>query len=491
MPAYLSASVLLSLALLLGRLTGLLRELRLAALFGVSPTADLAILLLTLPDLLLNLLLAGGIGAALVPRLSALAPEPAAALLRQASLGVLALFGLAGALLLAWPQAFFSLLAPGMAAPFAGAGWALAAVALAMPLTGAAGISAAYLNASQRFMVAGCGTLLFNLAVLLALMWSVPPAWQVPLLAAGILGGAALRWGTQLAVLPRSVWRARADRVLLDQSLMRAFGMASAGSVVLLLAPLVVRSLASTIGPGAIASFNYAQKLVELPSTILITAIGTVALTKLSRLHAAGHGPRATRETVRDAQYALLVALSVLVPGWWFSEAVVGVIFGRGQMDGAALARIAELTRVSLLGLPLLAVSTMATAQLNASHRVGAVLKATLVALLCLPLLVLPGLLAKSEPWLMLAVVGFQAIAALLLARAAGLAWFGRGALLDPASWPYAGAALAAALAAVAADLLRPGSNVWCRLALAGAGFGVAMAFPVRRFLKLSAQSLD
>lgn len=484
MSRLLSASAVLSVALLLGRLTGLLRELELAALFGVSRSADLAVLLLTLPDLLVNLLLAGGISAAMVPRLNTMAPAQAALLWRQATLAIVLLFGAAGALLLAWPQAFFTLMAPGIEQPFSAGDTALLGVALALPLTGAAGLSAAFLNANGRFLAAGCGTLFFNLAVLLALLAGRHAAAPLTVLAWGIAGGAALRWFLQLAVVPRLAWIGRSPGLLIDAPLLRAFSLASAASVLLLLAPILVRSTASTIGAGAIASFNYAQKLVELPLTILITAIGTVALTRLSRLHAADKLAEARAAVVRDTQYALLVSLIVLVPGVWFSDAVVAVIFGRGQMDGAALARISELTRIAFLGLPFIAVSTLATAQLNAFHRSGLVLKATGLALLCLPLLVLPGLWANSEQWLMLAVVGFQAVAALLLARAADLRLFGPGAVLAAANWPYFLSALAITLTAVGLDALLRARHPWLQLALAGAGFALAMALPIRAFLK-------
>ena len=59
-PWLLGSSTILSLAILAGRLTGLVRELQLAATFGVSTDADIAVLCLTLPDLLVNLLLLEG-----------------------------------------------------------------------------------------------------------------------------------------------------------------------------------------------------------------------------------------------------------------------------------------------------------------------------------------------------------------------------------------------------------------------------------------------
>lgn len=53
------AGAILGMTLLVGRFSGLLREVQLAAVFGVSSQADAAVILLTLPDLLVNLLLSG------------------------------------------------------------------------------------------------------------------------------------------------------------------------------------------------------------------------------------------------------------------------------------------------------------------------------------------------------------------------------------------------------------------------------------------------
>ena len=55
-----SAAVVAAL-LLVGRATGFAREWVLSARGGASGSTDLAIVLLTLPDLLVNLLLAGGL----------------------------------------------------------------------------------------------------------------------------------------------------------------------------------------------------------------------------------------------------------------------------------------------------------------------------------------------------------------------------------------------------------------------------------------------
>lgn len=478
----LSASVALSLALLAGRLTGLLRELELAALFGISSQADAAVLLLAIPDLLVNLLLSGGLSAALVPHFNTLARPQAVALFRQASIIVALFFGAAGALLVAWPQGLFYLIAPGMRWQILGGTAGLLAVAMAIPLTGMAGVAGAYLNASQRFFVTGCGTLIFNTVVLVALLCARGHADPLLLLACGIAGGAAFRWGAQLLALDRSVWRAAPPAPPIDRALVCAFGSAALAAALMLLAPILVRAMASTIGPGAIASFNYAQKLMELPVAILITSISTVALSRLSVLHANKMAAAAATAVSRDTQYALLLAVAVTLLGVWFSDSVVHVLFSRGKMDAVALGQVSALTRVALLSVPLIAISSMAVADLNASKKTHLVLKITFFCVLTLPLLAWPGLANSSALGLMAAVVAFQAVVAIALGRASTLRLLGENGLF--ACWPYLIAVAIIAALVVVADLVLHPSLHWLRLLFPLCGLAAVVLLPVRHFLR-------
>lgn len=478
----LSASMALSLALLAGRLTGLLRELGLASVFGVTLDADLAVLLLSLPDLLVNLLISGGISAALVPRFSALQPDQALVLFRQASAIVLVIFSLAGLVLLIWPGSIFFLLAPGIDISQLDSS-ALSAVALALPFTGVAGVAGAYLNAQQRFLVVGCGTLLFNVVVLVALLGARHLGDPLPLLGFGIVAGAMVRLAGQVVLLPRRVLTVRVHTPVIDKGLLLAFAMATMATSLTLLAPILVRAMASTLGTGAIASFNYAQKLIELPITIFITSICTVALSQLSAMYHKGERAMVAAAALRDARYAMLVGATILVFGLWFSDAVVDAIFGHGKMNEADLGRISRLTVIAMLGVPCIALSSIATTCLQATGRIKVVFTVNLCALLSLPILALPGLYLDSEAALMLAVVAFHAGSAVWLAYRANLPLIGAHGVLGVLVTPHFVKVGVLAACCIVVDAGFDPHNQWLRLALAAIGFICAIALPVRRFL--------
>ena len=61
--------------ILLGRIAGFVRESFIVAHFGASEQADYAVLILTIPDLLINMLVGGAMGAALIPEFKRLTPK--------------------------------------------------------------------------------------------------------------------------------------------------------------------------------------------------------------------------------------------------------------------------------------------------------------------------------------------------------------------------------------------------------------------------------
>lgn len=465
----------LAVALLLGRLSGLLRELLLASRFGVSRQADVAVVLLTLPDLLVNLLISGGLSAALVPRLRAASAEDAVALFQHVARWTVLFFGLLALVVALRPDGIFGLLAPGLSGVSSVAGHAaLAMLALSIPITALSGVTAAYLNARDRYFVVGLGTLIFNAAVILGLAGHVPgPAMTI--LAAAILMGAGLRLASQTALLPRRSWHRTARSEGLSPDFRRAFAAGILAASLALVPPAIVRAAASLLASGNIASFNYAQKLVELPLGILITTISTIALTRLSQHHAAGDEQAARRTLTANLRLSLLLASLIVVLGELLATRVVSLLFLRGAVGIDGVSRITALTRVALLGIPFAAVSSLATASLNAQRRIAEVLRCTLICIIVLVGLIIPGLIVRQEPLLMAAVVGSQIALATLLARKARICVGGDDGVGSPRL--YIALATGAAIVfpfGVAGMLLPLGHDV-SAVAIGGVGFALAL----------------
>ena len=157
------ASLLISLTLLLGRLSGFMREALLASRLGTSATADAVILLLTLPDFMVGLLISGGFNAALIPVLRQHAGSDRVFLTRRAGLVITVGFTVLALVLSMFAEQVIRVFIP--VADFAALtgfiiGFKLSMVAL--PVAALIGVSASYLNASGRFAIPGVSVLVFN-----------------------------------------------------------------------------------------------------------------------------------------------------------------------------------------------------------------------------------------------------------------------------------------------------------------------------------------
>lgn len=474
--------MVLSLALLAGRVSGFVRELVLASKLGLTATADAAIVLLTLPDLLVNLLLSGGLGVALIPALRAAGPARQAALLRQTAALVALLFGLLGAALALMPGFWFPLFAPGLPVPVALEDpWLLLAIAVAVPLTALSGITSAALNARDRFFVAGCGTLIFNIAVIAGLLVSRAPGSELQMLCWAILGGALLRWVSQVLSLRGQISPMPGIRVqgwLIDSDLLKAFlaGLLSASLLVLI--PVILRSSASLIGAGQLAAFNYAIKLIELPVGVLISTLAVVIFPRLSAAFEKKDEEGFAALLKGAVAQAASLATIVVVCGLLFGPALTSVLLDVAGMAADDVGLIVDLTLTAMLGVPGVAMAGIAAAALNARRQPGKVLRINLIAILAMPVLCFPGILSGSTQMLMLAYPLFQSLLALLLFRTTGVRnFFERKALFSALRLALAVGCFAL-IGHVVAPLLASAAMIpsaWTESAFAAVAFTAAM----------------
>lgn len=376
---------LVSLALLLAsRVLGLLRESVQAAALGASGLADVAILMLTLPDLLTGILAAGALGYVLLPLWARQTPAAQVSTRERLTRWLLGAGVLAGSLLALFPQAVVQLLAPGLSTEArASVSAALWWSAIAMPMALLAALWTTRLQHLRDFTGMYGANLVVNSAVIGALVliaWQGLPGWgeAVAVLGAGLaLGSLArlawLRWRMQRAE-PVAEVPPSDDGATMEwpRTPVWLWALASAGLPLLL--PLLGRSLASTAGEGALTTFNYAWKLIELPLVLAVQLVATLAFPGIARafagagtpathpLDAAGDGslPTARRDALRQAfvlAWVLACAAAAALAGT--APALAQLLFGWGRMTPEAVALVGAWARVgawSLLPQALLAV---------------------------------------------------------------------------------------------------------------------------------------
>uniref|UniRef100_UPI0025CEEB85 lipid II flippase MurJ n=1 Tax=Roseobacter sp. TaxID=1907202 RepID=UPI0025CEEB85 len=159
----LQASLLVSFAMLLSRLSGLFREQALAARLGIGAQTDAVVVILTLPDLLTAILMSGGFSAALVPALVRADPAARVALLQRITIFTCCASLTLAVLIFLGAETVVRLLAPSLDySALTGFEDGFAISLLAIPVASVIGVSAAWLQSEGRAAVPGLAVLAFN-----------------------------------------------------------------------------------------------------------------------------------------------------------------------------------------------------------------------------------------------------------------------------------------------------------------------------------------
>lgn len=384
------SSLLLNIGLLIGRFSGFLRESLLAGSFGISAQADVAVMMLSVPDLLINILVGGGLAAALIPEFDS-NKKKSLRLWWQALLFFTLLFALLACGLVFSVVPLVKLLAPGFdenqilmsIAPMRYVLWLV-------PMTVATGVVAAYLQANNRFGVAALGTLIINIVIIVGLLFISFYSGSLITLAVFVLLGGLLRFAIQYVaatgiagkpVMSVSPW------IINQPLIIRFFQVAGAGCV-LLCFPVVIRAFASYAGEGSVAQISYAIKLVELPLAITVTFLATVLFPRLSLAYKEDFllFQQLVVWGVRATLFLSLMSIAALVP---VSAVLTKLVYGYGNMTDHDISQVSSLLTIGLLYIPFMGMATFVTAVLNAQKDTKTSLWISVAAFVVLLLLVL------------------------------------------------------------------------------------------------------
>ena len=384
----------LSLALLLAsRLLGLLRESALAATFGASGLADIAVLIFTLPDYLAGLLASGALAYVLLPHWATCQPEQIDSSQRRVGRVLVAGGAVLAGLLLLSREPVIGVLAGGLPPSIRpAAAQALVWSALALPAALLAALWTTRLQHQRDFLGMYSSGIVVNLVLLAAIALAALGAGGLPaagalgpgLLAAMLLRLAWLRWrqASVVVVLPTA---AAAVAPLPRLHLWWWAGL-SAGLPLLL--PFAARSFASQSGEGALAVFNYAWKLVELPLVLAIQLVASLSFPAIAT--ALAGGPKdwtaASAQVPVRMAFALAFAFACACTAGLLAgaPALAQLLFGWGRMEPEALARIAGWARTGAWGLLPQSVIAVAMTVLAAQGRMKAAVVAFALAVAAL-----------------------------------------------------------------------------------------------------------
>lgn len=311
--SFLKASVIIGTLMLLGKLSGLGRELALAATSGASSESDIVIVLLTFPDLVISLFLSGALASVLVPNFKNLSQQAASTLAMRVSFMIFSYFTVITLVFFVFAEILIDVLAPGWddfvkqsaILPFRTS-------LLVIPIVAVSGVLVALLNSNERFGYGAIGTLLFNIVIISSLL-IVGSKGIIHSVLIGIIIGVLLRFSVQLLASMPFIKRPNLtlsfDYIILIKGFLSSFIFFASISLL----PAIARAYASSIEQGGLSLFNFTHKLLEVPIGIIMTAAVSVLLTRLSGLIGSGDHSRAAKlvGTIIRAIFAVLMIITI------------------------------------------------------------------------------------------------------------------------------------------------------------------------------------
>ncbi len=415
---YLRAGLISLVLLLASRVLGLARESVQAAAFGTTALGDLAVLMLTLPDIVTAILASGAMAYALLPWWAGLQPPALAASQRRTAMVLVSVgLAMAAALWLA-PALVGGWLAPGLGPDMqpllvSTVRWA----AIAVPASLLASLWYTRLQ-HERDVLGMYGMNIVHTGVIVTAMLVL--AWQHPANAIAWLGAAlVLALGLRLLFLRWRLGRTAAQPAAPSPGLkpadlpawsVWAWAVLAAGVPVAV--PLLARSLVSQGGEGALSTFNYAWKLIELPNMLAVQLVATLAFPALTRARAEG------RDFSGALRAAFLLAWTLAWAGtlalWLGAVPVARLLFGWGRMEPERVADVATWAALggwTLPGQALVAVTVLVLATVGRLRTAALAYVAAFGGLVALGTLGLHG----GQRIMQSLVVLFVALALLLL----------------------------------------------------------------------------
>ena len=338
-----------SLWTLASRITGLVRESLMAAMFGASAMTDAFNVAFRIPNLFRRLFAEGAFSQAFVPVLAAskaqngdaatkIVIDKVATVLAWA-LVVTCVVGVAVAPFMVWAMA------SGLQKDPRGYDAAVWMTRFMFPYIGfmsMVALSSGVLNTYKRFAVPAATPVLLNISTIAA-AWGLAPWFShsaiepIFAMAVGVMVGGVLQLGLQipalyrLGLLPRIGLSWRAIRTAwadpATKNITHLMAPALLGVSVAQISLLINTQIASHLATGSVSWLSYADRLMEFPTALLGVALGVVLMPQLAAANASGNAKDYSALLDWGLRIVVLLAVPCAVALLLFAQPLVAVLF--------------------------------------------------------------------------------------------------------------------------------------------------------------------
>lgn len=351
-------AIIVSLAFVLSRILGLVREVVLANQFGTTTAMDAYVSAFRIPDLLFLVVIAGSFGAAFIPIFGDYisrgdqerAWRLASAVLTWAGIVVVVLslitFALARPLML--------IVAPGFDAETTDLTVNLMRILLLSPIFLGTGIAfKGILEAQHQFTLPALAPLVYNIAIIIGAVYFAPE-YGIYAVGWAVIFGAV---GHMLIQVPGVIRSGLRFRPTLDRQVeglkdvARLLGPRIVGLAAFQVNFIAINAYASTTSAERVSALNYAWQLLMLPHGVLALSISTVIFPTLAALYSQGKDVEFRSTLDRTLRPLLFLSIPAGVGLFLVREPLARFIYQRGTFDERSTELVA--TPLAFFGLGL------------------------------------------------------------------------------------------------------------------------------------------
>jgi putative peptidoglycan lipid II flippase len=212
------------------------------------------------------------------------------------------------------------------------------------------------LNSLMRFAVAAFAPALLNIALIIALLLfpagdeTTVRALSIAVLAGGVLQLAICWISAKKAGVHLSLRRPRMTPAVRELVVLVLPATFAAG--LYQISQFFYGFFASRLGEGAMAYLNYADRLNQLPLSIIGTALGTAILPSISRAIDAGRSDEAGRVQGRAFELSMLLAIPATLALAVAAGPIIGALFQGGRFTAQDAQITANILAILVIGLP-------------------------------------------------------------------------------------------------------------------------------------------
>jgi putative peptidoglycan lipid II flippase len=336
-----SASLILGVSYLMSAFLGLIRDRLLAGTFGAGTELDVYYTAFTVPDFIALILIFGAIAAAVIPIFSSYLiknKEEAwkyVSTLLNVFLGFLIIVCL---ILIIFTPAIVSLTAPGFSGHKKDLAVMLMRIMFLSPIIlGASNMISGILQVFHRFLVTALAPLLYNLGIIIGILFFVPK-FGLPGLAWGVVLGGILHLAIQLPSFFFSGFKYKLSFNYKDPGVVKTIKLMVPRSLGLgagQLNTIATTAIASTLMAGSIAVFNLANNLSSILVNAVAVSVSTASFPSMSMAFLKEDGEEFLRKfsgIFRQIIF-LVVPLSLLL--LLLRAQIVRVVLGVGKFGWA------------------------------------------------------------------------------------------------------------------------------------------------------------